>query len=230
MSEEATMSWFLPPEDEIHLRGWMERANLVKHGRLTYQFHKYEAALMHVRERRIAVDVGAHVGLWTYPMSFDFETVHAFEPMPRFRYLWELNLMDRPNAVMHPYALGPTACEAAVMRASHMNVTTLTRGVAGAIPVDMIALDAMHLEHVDFVKIDCEGFELFVLQGALGTLRRCRPVVIVEQKEGIGTWERYGVAPRAAVEFLIDLGYTLQAELAGDYVLSYDEKKARAAW
>jgi len=41
----------------------------------------------------------------------------------------------------------------------------------------------------DFVKIDVEGAELLVLEGAVGTLRRARPIVAFEHGLGAGTSE-----------------------------------------
>jgi len=48
------------------------------------------------------------------------------------------------------------------------------------VPVQMITLDALNLPRVDLVKIDVEGMELEVLDGAEQTLARSRPVLLVE--------------------------------------------------
>jgi FkbM family methyltransferase len=46
-------------------------------------------------------------------------------------------------------------------------------------------LDGMAIEPA-VLKVDVEGFELAVLRGALETLRRCRPIVLVERSEEFG--------------------------------------------
>ena len=47
-------------------------------------------------------------------------------------------------------------------------------------PVAVITLDSLNLARCDFVKIDVEGMEKAVLEGAVETLARCQPVLYVE--------------------------------------------------
>ena len=44
----------------------------------------------------------------------------------------------------------------------------------------MQAIDSMQLDRLDFVKLDVEGMEIEVLQGARATLERCKPIVMAE--------------------------------------------------
>ena len=75
---------------------------------------------------------------------------------------------------------------------------------------------------VDFLKIDCEGYEVFVVEGEPGAIARCRPCVIVEQKEETGMVERYGVGPIDAVLALEAMGAIRRRVIQGDYILSFD--------
>ena len=45
----------------------------------------------------------------------------------------------------------------------------------------MMTIDSLNLSRLDLIKIDVEGMELEVLQGAEATLGRFRPIIIVEQ-------------------------------------------------
>ena len=70
---------------------------------------------------------------------------------------------------------------------------------AGA-TVPMVNLDSLALDRVDFVKLDVEGMELEVLQGAQAMLARHRPILLVELIK----------ADPAAVETLVTgLGYRM---------------------
>jgi len=215
--------WWLP-DGETHLQGWMLKMRQRSHGRLGYQLHKLEAALGHTAGRGLAVDIGGHVGLWSWPLCHAFDGVVAFEPLAAHRACYERNLAHMPNWRLYGCALGPGDAE--------VRVATRTPGSSGDSGVDPAGqegekvpqrrLDDFHLAGVDLVKLDCEGYELLVLQGAVDTLRRCRPTVIVEQKPETGGAQRYGLATDAAVTFLRHLGMKLRAALQGDYILSFD--------
>ena len=56
----------------------------------------------------------------------------------------------------------------------------LSPGAEGVDRVSLVTVDSLDLERCDLVKIDTEGFEVRVLEGAMATLSRCRPVLYVE--------------------------------------------------
>lgn len=212
------------PDGETHLIEWMQATNDVRHGRPTYQAKKYDEALDRCRRHRVALDIGANVGLWSWLMSHDFDRVEAFEPVPLFAECWLKNVCPTPKAKLglHTLALGA--------KAGHVSMINMTQGSCGDTAVDagqggssvgceieMRTLDSFAFNDVDLIKCDNEGYELFVMQGAVRTLQRCRPVVIVEQKPGHG--KTFGISDTAAVQFLEGLGMKLWRLMAGDYVM-----------
>jgi FkbM family methyltransferase len=48
------------------------------------------------------------------------------------------------------------------------------------VPVRAITIDSLALKRVDLLKIDVEGMECEVLEGARRTIRQCLPVIIIE--------------------------------------------------
>src|SRR4030095_13809625 len=48
--------------------------------------------------------------------------------------------------------------------------------------VEMITIDSLGLDAVGLIKLDIQGSETIALRGAEETLRRCRPVVLIEEK------------------------------------------------
>ena len=46
--------------------------------------------------------------------------------------------------------------------------------------VKVIALDSYNFERVDLIKMDIQGYELFAIEGAIKTLKKCKPIILLE--------------------------------------------------
>lgn len=204
------------PDGETHLTDWMTKAGEIVDGRGTYQIKKLRAALAHVKQFRTALDVGAHCGLWSMQLVKRFEIVHAFEPVAEHRLCFAANL-DGNFAELHPCALGEKDGMISIHTADTSSGDSWVDG-AGDIP--MKRLDDFELQDVDFIKIDTEGHELFVLRGGEETIRRCKPCLIVEQKPGHG--KHFGIGDTDAIPLLQSWGAKVREVLSGDYILSWD--------
>lgn len=223
------------PKTETHLVDMMIRNpkhNRVVDGKATYQYHKLEAALKHVKRWRTAVDIGGHVGLWSMWLAPRFTQVHAFEPVPEHAALFELNV-DMGKTCLHRVALGeaPGVVDIEVPDETTGNAHVAigkrhsgTRHVANPDAhrvtrgVQMVTLDSLALTDVDFIKIDVEGFERAVVAGAEQTIKACRPIIVVEQK---GNEDNYGESKDAAAALLQRWGMKPIKVMAGDWILGW---------
>lgn len=209
------------PDGETHLVEWMKNKNEWIGGKLTYQYHKLRETLRYCQfRRRVAVDVGAHCGLWSMHLAKHFESLHAFEPVDAHRQCFVRNVPPdyRPDKVfLYPVALGEQEGRVAIRTAPTSSGDSWVDG-EGDIPLKR--LDDFLISDVDLVKLDCEGYELFALRGGEETLLRCRPCVIVEQKPGRA--QKFGLAETGAVDYLKGLGAKLRKEMSGDFILSWD--------
>lgn len=210
----SSYGWVLPASDR-HFPKYLSTAPKVE-GRRMYQSQHIQQSLQLCAQRRTALDVGGHVGFWSYYLSLAFERVHAFEPNELFTQCFERNVRAK-SVTLHRVALGEAErkIELAVDPAN-TGATHVRPGVEGTIP--MRRLDDFKLDEVDFIKIDVEGFERQVLEGGRETLLRCRPVVIVEQKEFAG---RYGTEQYAAAELLQSLGAVVLAQVVKDLIFGW---------
>jgi FkbM family methyltransferase len=209
--------WF--PDHEVHLIDWMnsKKNKLTMNDRPAYQGQKQLAALKHCREFNVAIDVGAHVGLWSYNLAHAFKEVHAFEPVAAHRECFAKNIegIDKDICVkLMPYALG-TADGMVDIDSEPGSSGNSTVRFGGQI--EMITLDRCDLHHVNLVKIDCEGFEENVLRGGEQTIRTWKPTIVVEQKREMAA--RFGLQPLGAVELLKSWGYRVAEEISGDYFM-----------
>lgn len=205
------------PDGETHLTGWMDKAGEMVDGKGSYQIKKLRAALAHVRQFRTAVDVGAHCGLWSMQLVKKFRTLHAFEPVAAHRDCWRSNVVEHEDKYLYACALGD--------REGSIKITTEPTSsgdsrVDGDGEIPMHTLDSFNFLDVDFIKIDTEGFELYVIKGAEETIKRCRPVMIVEQK-GHGM-KYFGFGKEEGVELLQSWGMRpLRPAMSGDWIMGW---------
>ena len=146
------------------------------------QQEQRDNSLRYVKQWRKAIDVGSNVGEWTRPLAKKFEQVICFEPNPNFRECFNRNI-NESNVSLYPYGLSShshTAQQGA-------NDTHLNFIIGDTAPrdgdIECRSLDSFNLTEVDYIKIDVDGFEIPVLEGAQETLRKNDPIVNIEMKQ-----------------------------------------------
>jgi FkbM family methyltransferase len=129
-------------------------------------------SLVHPFKGQLFVDVGAHVGTWALRAARCFGQVVAFEPDPTANKILRTNVkLNRlANILVIEAAISNTTGEMLVIRGSR-NARKTDR-------VPVRTLDNFKLKP-SLVKIDTEGNELRVLQGALQTLTQ-KPQLVIE--------------------------------------------------
>jgi len=70
--------------------------------------------------------------------------------------------------------------------------------------VNISTLDLFNFTDVDFIKIDAEGFEPFIINGGLKTILKYNPVILYERK---GHEKRYGFKKNSVLDILSPYGY-----------------------
>lgn len=191
-----------------------------------WQGDHLEAALAHVPEdrRKLAVDGGAHVGSWTFAMAeAGFERVEAFEPAPdTFECLkenadeWRKSNRGRRSYIgLNRCALGAEIGKSGMKDdGKYHGGNTGGRFLNGDGEIDVRPLDLYNLDDLGFLKLDVEGYELFALRGARGTILKYQPVILIEDKHRMA--HRFNQKPGAAAAFLMDLGMVELGSVGAD--------------
>lgn len=134
---------------------------------------------------KLAFDIGANTGIYAQELARRFEKVIACEPaVESFEHL---EACEEPEIVALNVAVAgqdgelETWVEEAPMRSGQL----VCKGSGHELRPRMVpcrTLDSLAAEYgpPEFVKIDTEGFELHVLEGADTTLREHRPQLLVE--------------------------------------------------
>ena len=171
-------------------------------------------------KRGTALDIGANVGLWGRDLVDNFAKVVAFEPVAVFRECLEKNVVGN-NFFISPLALGDHDTQATIIITegnsghSHLDPATLGTG-----DVQVVKLDNLNIENVDYIKIDCEGYEYRVLQGAEQTVKRWRPIMVIEQKPHDAYSKDYGQF--AAIALLESWGMIKLDQIRDDWIMGWN--------
>lgn len=160
---------------------------------------------------RDAIDIGANEGMYTHVMARHARHVYAFEALPGLAEKLRARAYSRVS--VHSCALSDAAGTATLYTPVYGD--TAVQGLSSlqaAMPdlhpacerqqVRVARLDDAYAGNAGCIKIDVEGHELAVLRGAMTTLARTRPNLIVETEENIAPG---GLAQIVAL--LAPLGY-----------------------
>lgn len=185
---------------------WREAQYYGRHGEV--ELHLLEFLC---RRDQDAIDVGANFGGYVHFLRRHARRVLAYEPMPDFvRLLQEKFSRD---VVIDSTALSDRAGTAELRMPVIDGMTlsgcsTISSDAAAtypahrAIEVRTDRLDNVYYGSAGFIKVDVEGHEQAVLDGAVDTIRRCLPRLLVEVDEHLSP----GGVIRARA-FFRELGY-----------------------
>lgn len=155
------------------------------------------------------VDVGANIGIYTqFLANLVGETghVHAFEPAPlNFKRLDD-NLRALGNVSLKQFAVGDSQGTIKLFVSDDLNVDHRTFDSSdgrSSISVAVTTLDDYFSEgqHVDFIKIDVQGYEFSVLHGAKRLLEENRDIKILMEFWPYGL-TKAGVDPNALISLI----------------------------
>jgi FkbM family methyltransferase len=193
---------------------------------LTGNFEPNELTWMSqtLSEGMTMIDIGAHMGMYTMTASKlvgEPGVVVAVEPSTReFQRLSFHVILNGLRNVRSFQLAASNACGEATMKIAwewnsghntfgeflDPSVETIREERVLTQTVDTLVA-GQRLERVDLIKIDVEGHELQVLTGAVETLARFRPSLLIEVFEE--TLRRQGASVAAVLDFLTGHGYIL---------------------
>jgi len=140
--------------------------------------------LPHLTGRRTCIQAGGCVGIWPLRLAQFFERVLTFEPEPTNYYCLTQNTAHLGNVTAYAAALGNDAGVTVTMQLEPAEAgNSGAYYVSGGGSIAVVRIDDLELPDVDLIYLDIEGSEADALLGAAETIRRCRPVIGVEDKQ-----------------------------------------------
>ncbi|WP_159433632.1 FkbM family methyltransferase [Agrococcus sp. Marseille-P2731] len=192
-----------------------------------------------VRPGDVCVDVGAAYGMYSYPLAHlvgPLGAVHSFEPQRKAHALQRAGsaLAGAGRIHLTRSGVGRVAGEAEIVLPIRFGLPIHGHAHIGdglvepsrpsrwhsrtkRIRVPVTTIDevcaARGIERVHFIKVDVEGFEPGVVQGAAEVIRRDRPSLLLEIEDR--HLERYATTAADFAASLLALGYAMHVWRAG---------------
>lgn len=164
------------------------------------------ALLPYLSTTKIFIDIGAGRGEYSLRFAPFCSQVQLFEPLHyRVREIIAIS-KEYSNVYINEVALSDSeGVEKFEVNLISPGLSRLVKGsktklFSKVIDVKVQTLDSYNLRNISAIKIDVEGNELFVLNGAKNTLKKERPVVLCESE---GRWSDR--SPHGVFEFFNDL-------------------------
>lgn len=187
-------STYLPVQFYYHrMRGWLEPELFALNSIL--------------KNKRRFIDIGVNIGTYSYYFSDKFNHIDGFEPILEITN--RLKDLNKNNITIHPVALSDTSGELI------LNIPKVNGQLEPALAsierrhaeneqrkITVCRLDDYNFSEVDFIKIDVEGHELNVIQGAQKTISKNKPILLIEIEQRHLTFPMHDV-----FNAIINLGY-----------------------
>lgn len=156
----------------------------------------------------MAIDIGAHKGIWTQAMMMSFDHVYSFEPIES-----NFDVLRQINPDSYQVALGDETMCCSFAPGPDNTGQYHIDSLEGA--YFMRPLDHWHFSNVDFIKIDVEGYEHYVIEGAIETIGKSHPAILLEDN---GLSERYAITSEDINKLMESLGYEKRFSFQQDHL------------
>jgi FkbM family methyltransferase len=191
-----------------------------------WEEHQHEVIDKYLNSNSIALEVGAHIGTLTVKLSKTVQKVYAFEPIENSFKLLNKNLQlnNCNNVQTFQKGVADKISSTYVRWVGEKNAggTGLEGGYLSKsnnlkekIKVNLISIDSLNLDKLDYIKVDAEGYEELVIKGAQNTIKKHLPLIVLECFDENYFDSHKFDAPKAPddqiqkrFKFLLDLGYS----------------------
>ncbi len=213
--------WYLPDEENFH-----KVINNINKNFFSCR-EVLTAAYKYISNFNNAIDVGTWIGDSTVLMCEKFSQVYAFEANPNLIESCNANLNSRnlKNFQLFDIALSNKKSVQKFVTAKKSTsaawVTTIDEIDSPYIDVQTTTLDSFNFSNIDFIKIDVDGHEGFMIEGCINFLEKNNPVIAIEHKQSSAQL-RQKDSPDP-LKFLEDQGYSIVEQVGNfDFILKRD--------
>ena len=156
---------FWLPSDDGQIEQWRKKGTPFMQDKCLNNFVKY--CDIQNKKFKTVLDIGAWCGTWSKAIQPYCKRVIAFEPDKTNFECLHRNMAPFNHVTCNRLAIGDKLCNVSLIQES---ATQNTRIEKESGDVEMFTIDYWNYNDVDMIKIDVEGYEMRVLEGAKKTL------------------------------------------------------------
>lgn len=164
------------------------------------------------RQLRTVIQAGGNIGAWPVWLAANFVDVMTFEPEKTNYQCLVRNTEVHHNITPYHAALSDAVGTVNLKVCKSIGSHHLIPGEGS---IQALTIDGFGLNTVDLIVLDVEGAEWHALKGGLETIRRCRPIIQIEDR-GHGTKKGFGTTVDDIVR-LLD-GYGVHQRIGRDVI------------
>ena len=148
-------------------------------------------AVGYCTQHRTVIQAGGNAGMYPVELADHFDRVFTFEPEPLNFFCLERNTAHLVDVQAINGVLGDSREPVSI---SGWEPNCGSYEVSGDGDIQQLVIDDIGLTDLDFIQLDVQGFEGRALKGAIDTIQRSHPVIMLE--------EGYGTTPLALLKTL----------------------------
>lgn len=187
-------------EHDTHISKWVEQHNSLIHNKSLANELRY-----YIKKSDYVLEIGAYIGDNTAILRNLAERVYSYEPNPLAFECLEYNFKDSEKVSCYNLGFGKESGTAKIILNDNVGASHLEpNGDINIITIDSLGLK-LYKDRLDFIVMDCEGWELDVLMGGIETIKSFKPTMLIEINRG--TLAKFGKSPKDIFDFLKSIGY-----------------------
>ena len=213
-------------------------SNIIREGNI-WEEHLIDLGKKFINKNSVVLEGGGNLGTHTLLYSKLAEKVYVFEPMEltnkllnntiKINNLNNVIISDKGLSNKNEYQFWSWACPDNIAASGlkggslgpHSKHNVEFKGIDNTKPVELITIDSLNLEKLDFIKLDVEGYEVKAIEGGLNTIKKLKPVIVLEHwNSHCGDTSLVNV--KNTYKFLLDIGYSVQQISGPDFIITSD--------
>jgi FkbM family methyltransferase len=168
------------------------------HNKKSWEPHITKLLNRNFKSDSVFVDVGSNYGWHSIKSSPYCNTVYSFEPQKLIHDIQNTSIIENflTNINLFNCGIGDTNEIKEMSPIDYnnpsINMGDLSVGIGGE-SIEVRTLDSFQIPKVDFIKIDVQGYEKYVLEGGKNTIMSSKPTIIIEMEDHQLRRFNYGV-------------------------------------